>query len=73
MADYITILSGEHWFRVKDPEKFQKRCQGIFNQIGKYEVMVVENNAAIHGQSVNFSLAGALENPENSKRNIDHD
>jgi len=64
MADYITILSGEHWFKVKNPEEFQKCCQEILDQIGDYNVEVDEDSATIYGEGLNFSLAGSLEDPE---------
>lgn len=64
MSNYNTVLSGEHWFKVKDAEKFQSLCQNILSRIGGYDVVIAEGSAAIYGEGDNFSLAGALEDPE---------
>ena len=68
MADYITVLSGEHLFRVKDPEEFCVRCRNILGQIygGDYsvEIEMDKESATIFGGGLNFSLAGALEDPD---------
>lgn len=64
MADYITVLSGEHRFRVRNPEEFEKRCREILEKIGNYDVEIDGDSASIFGTGVNFSLAEVLKNPE---------
>lgn len=65
MADYVTILSGEHQFRVRNPEEFKNRCWKILEKVGgDYYVEVDGDSASIFGTGVNFSLAEVLKNPE---------